>query len=550
MNILDFEWYAKNCLKIQTKSNGIQPFVLRKVQLRFLQHLKDDFPDGIIRSISLKPRQAGWSTVISGINTHRGCTRHSYSSIVMADKFDRTNAVFSIYKRFVTHLPPRLRPMMSKFNESEILFDNPSVEERIKRPGLSSGFLAETAQDPDAGKSASRQGAHLSEYAFYPYAAQIDTSVQNSIPLARGTAIFKESTANGMAGDGESFYEQWTAAESGDYLYKPFFVAWYEIDDYQMTVQHPFILNSTEIDLLARCPEMTHENLQWRRMKIKETRVDADMGLTPEEYFKQDFPSYPEEAFLSTGRPVFDMDKLKRNADELRRTPPPQPRIDIKRPFLSMYAELLTVYSPPQKGMKYSIGADVAEGLSSGDASSAFVLDANMVQVAKFYGHLDPDHFGEVLVELGRIYNNAILVPEINSMGNTTLEAIKRSGYGRVYMREVKDEIDPKKITVKMGWRTTVQSKQVMLNSLIAAYRDNDVVILDIDTIREMIRVSRGENGMVDLNGKDRVVSLCLAIQGLGQTFEKAEVFDPSRKEKLFFENKDVSREKILKRKI
>ena len=201
----DFDWYCRNVLKIATKSDGLKPMRLRKVQKKYLQFLKDEFPNGIIRSICLKPRQAGWSTLIAAYNFHNTIIKKNHSGLVMADKFDRTQAVYNIYTRFLDNTPERLRPMIAKQNDDQVLFDNPSKDLRIVRPGLGSGFVTETAQDPNAGKSVSRQWAHLSEYAFYPHASEIDTSVQNSIPLAKGTAIFKESTANGMAGNGLSF---------------------------------------------------------------------------------------------------------------------------------------------------------------------------------------------------------------------------------------------------------------------------------------------------------------------------------------------------------
>ena len=99
--IYDFDWYSAQNLKIQTKTSGIQPFQLRKVQKRYLQHLKDDFKDGIVRSICLKPRQAGWSTLMAGINVHRMCTEYSYRGIVAADKFARTQAIHGIYTTMI-----------------------------------------------------------------------------------------------------------------------------------------------------------------------------------------------------------------------------------------------------------------------------------------------------------------------------------------------------------------------------------------------------------------------------------------------------------------
>lgn len=550
MNLLEFEWYAPRVLKIMTKVHGLRPFKLRKYQLRYLAHLQEAFPDGIIRSISLKPRQAGWSTLIAGYNTHKISTQFNERGIMLADKYARTQEVHGIYKTYVNNIPAELKPMLAKLNDDEIFFDNPDPNMRIKRPGLGSGFKSETARDPNAGRSGTRMWAHLTEYAFYPYAESVDEGVQNSIPLARGTRIFKESTAFGMSGIGATFYNQWNAAVAGDSIYRPFFVPWYEIDDYALPVPMGFILNANEIDLLKRCPEITNANLVWRRMKIREYSSGPDSIFTPEERFCQDFPSYPEEAFLSTGRPVFDLNKLKAHIFELTKNPTPKVKVQITKTYLRMYPQFLTVYKVPVPGRKYVIGADVAEGLEEGDFSNAPVLDAETLEeVAVFHGHLDPDHFGHVLVDLAEIYNKALINPEINNMGHTTLQAIKSRGYLRVYMRAVYDQLEESKETLQMGWRTTKKNKQSMLSKLVARYRDDETIINSVTTLHEMMNLNRESDGDVTLNGKDRVVGYCLALMALDQIYEAATVTVPGKKKQTIFETKDISREVILGKK-
>ncbi len=309
--IYNFEQYAQAFLKIKTKIDGIIPFRLRKYQLRYLQHLKDDFPSGIIRSISLKPRQAGWSTLIAGINTHAMCTKYDEMGIMLADQHSRTQEVHGIYSLMTNNLPNHLTPMIEKHNSDEIIFDNPNRDKRIFKPGLGSGIKSATANDPFAGRAGTRKFAHISEMAFYSYATELDEGIQNSIPLATGTRIFKESTGNGMAGKGESFYIQFMAAQAGESIYKSFFVSWAEIDDYQWPVPRGFILTRQEIEIVKRYPHVTNENLVWRRAKLSEYSKSADSPFSPEERFCADFPLSPEEAFLSTGRPVFDANKTK-----------------------------------------------------------------------------------------------------------------------------------------------------------------------------------------------------------------------------------------------
>jgi hypothetical protein len=462
---------------------------------------------------------------------------------MLADKFARTNEVHGIYSTFVNNIPIELRPMMAKNNSDEILFDNPDTAARVLKPGLGSGFKSETAQDPNAGRSGTRRWAHLTEFAFYPYANDIDEGIQNSIPLARGTRIFKESTAYGMSGVGEAFYNLWQAASSGDSIYKPFFVAWYEIDDYALPVPRGFILTKAEVELVKRCPAITNENLVWRRLKLKEYSSGSESIFSPEERFKQDFPSYPEEAFLSTGRPVFDLDTIKNHINHCRNNPHPVIDVKLSKKYLAMYPTMLTVFKVPEPGKKYIIGADVAEGVETGDFSNAFIMDTDFNQVAVFHGHLDSDIFGDVLVDLAEVYNKALIVPECNNMGISTIQAIKKRDYLRVYMRSVFEQIEDSKETLKMGWRTTRANKQLMLSKLVSRYRDKEIKIFDINLLKEMMNCTRESDGDVELTGKDRVVAACLACVGIDQVYEPATIVIPGKNQKVIYENVDRYKE-------
>ena len=63
----DFEFYARNCLHIRTKHDGLQPLILNQAQKyihsRFEAQLKET---GKVRAIILKGRQQGASTLVQG----------------------------------------------------------------------------------------------------------------------------------------------------------------------------------------------------------------------------------------------------------------------------------------------------------------------------------------------------------------------------------------------------------------------------------------------------------------------------------------------------
>lgn len=176
----------------------------------------------------------------------------------------------------------------------------------------------------------------------------------------------------------------------------------------------------------------------------------------------------------------------------------------------------LRVYHPPVKGMGYSIGADVAMGLATGDGSAAFVLGRDMKHYASFYGKIAPDLFGEFLCRLGNWFNNALLVPEVNNMGLLTLDRIKDKNYPNIYTREV-NEVIGEELKNRIGWESNVKTKRKMLDEFVAHYRDKKIIINDIELLKEMSSLKVEDNGHIILSGKDRIVSACLAIQGLSQ---------------------------------
>ncbi len=497
--LFDFDFYSPSFLNIRTKLEGLQSLKLRKYQSDFVRFTQDI--SGPKRIIVLKPRQAGFSTLVSAMFCHKMFTEEFFQGIAMADKHGRTQSIANIYRTFYDELEDALKPNCSILNSEQLFFDV-----------FRSGVNFETANDPNAGRSGTRKFAHLSEAAFYRYAGEIDDGIQNSIPLGEDTYIIKESTANGKAGIGKPFFELWSAAKRNESIYKPFFVSWFEVDDYRIHPPDNFKLDRIEKDLIKQHPEITPANLMWRRLKIKEYQGDEESLLSPDERFKQDFPSNDVEAFLSTGMPVFDPQEMEhairkvttRTSLNLKNT------LNIRSSFIEMFKKQLVIYSPPRGGIRYFIGADVAEGLAVGDASSVCILDHEYNQVCSWHGKIDPDLFGHLLIDLAKFYNNAVLCPEVNNMGHTTVTTIRNENYSRIYRETVEDKITKEK-TVKLGWRTTAKSKETMLNELGRLFREKAINFRDKNLVVEMSLLTREENGIVKLNGRDRVVALCLA---------------------------------------
>lgn len=245
----------------------------------------------------------------------------------------------------------------------------------------------------------------------------------------------------------------------------------------------------------------------------------AKKAELPEWQLAQEYPDNPEEAFLKSGRPVFDLEFL-RNL-ELEEPDRGYLRYDAHG-SIEFRADggNLAIWRFPEEDHKYSVGVDVAEGLEHGDFSSVHVLDAKTGElVAHWHGHVDPDLLGsEIVPMIGGFYRQGLAIVEANNHGGTTLHALLRSKYFPIYMRRREGKRDHRKPTDVLGWLTTVKTKALAIDELNQAIRDGDLDLYDALTVAEMRTFVREGNGRMNgSNGThdDRVMSLAIANQGL-----------------------------------
>ena len=115
---------------------------------------------------------------------------------------------------------------------------------------------------------------------------------------------------------------------------------------------------------------------------------------------------------------------------------------------------------------RYLVAVDVSSGTAN-DFSAIQVIDANTLeQVAEFQAKIAPTDLAVQAVLIARIYNMAMIIPEITGgWGVTIVYELKRLKYGRMYTRRVIDRIT-NKFTDALGWDTNIKTRAVMLDSL------------------------------------------------------------------------------------
>jgi len=226
-----------------------------------------------------------------------------------------------------------------------------------------------------------------------------------------------------------------------------------------------------------------------------------------------------ELAFASTGRNVFDMDLVGRHrknqlkvGDEVILDEFGTRHLVYERP------DRLRIFRPPEKNQTYVLSADVAEGLYGGDYSVATIFNRKTgEEVAFFRAHIPPDQFATLLNEWGRIYNEALVVPEVNGSGIAVVSALKLLYYPNLYYRPSKFESMQMSYSDKFGWRTTQLTRPLMLDDFRKAMREGSIVVHSKETIDELLTFIFDSNGDMRCEKgthDDCIFSVAIALQG------------------------------------
>ena len=169
------------------------------------------------------------------------------------------------------------------------------------------------------------------------------------------------------------------------------------------------------------------------------------------------------------------------------------------------------VYKPPERGVPYVIGADTA-----GDGSDWFVaqvLDNRTgEQVCVMRMHADEDLFAKQLYALGTWYNEALIAVETNLSTYPVME-LERLRYRNQYVREVMDDFTHQ-MRRTFGFRTDTKTRPVIIAELIKAARDDINLIVDPDTLTEMLTFVRNEDYRPEAEAgahDDCIMSLAIA---------------------------------------
>ncbi len=502
----DFAYYARSVLKIRTKKGTLEPFVLNAMQRKIdaaIERLKAEGKP--VRLIVLKYRQGGCSTYTEGRIFHSTAMTPLVHSWIVAHEEDASTNLFNMSKLYYDELPGPLKPMRKASNAKELVFENPTTDpdEKKRRPGLRSKIKISSARNAKAGRSDTIHNLHASEVAFWPDAETSMLSLMQAVPNEPNTMVVLESTANGIGG---YFYDMWHKAKAGENEFVPLFFAWYEEPGYRMPVPHGFTLTADE-QKIKETYNLDDEQLAWRRWCI------ANNCGGDKEMFKQEYPSNDDEAFLVSGRPVFDVQTIIQRKHVLEQqykaSPPtrgtflfewqnPETKDRIKDDTIKFVPDpngYITIYEAPQPGYPYVLGGDT-KGEGSDFFAGTILNNVTGKRCATLHANLDPDTYTHQMYCLGKWYNEALIGIEIN-FDIYPVKELERLNYPRQYMRERIDTITGE-VQKKFGWKTDGNTRPMIISKEIVLIRDNIDLFTDITFLDECLSFVYDDNGRPD----------------------------------------------------
>lgn len=502
------------------KNQKTMPFFLNEVQKDFINRLnkaKKDYKKGLITDISilvLKGRQQGFTTVITAYQFACSITNKNFQGMTLADKNDNSESIFQNKAKFIyNQLPSALKPSEKFNNKRQFMFEK-----------INSSWSVGVATK-NVGRSKTINFFHGSECAFWEDGI-------SSIQAGLGEAFTKdcikiyESTANGY----NDYQRMW---DSGVHI--NCFYEWWKTKEYRIKIpgkklKQDFlnnINNKTDwiferLRWLKDIQKLDIEQLYWYYKKY-EKYLDKEL-------IKQEYPCSPEEAFLLSGKTVFDTEKLLARKQYIINNNLKPIKIGyftydydgLKISNIKWvndkngYIKIFKLPNTP-KITKYGLSGDTAGDGS--DYFTGYVIDAKSgEQVASLRHKFDSDLYTKQMYCLGMYYKKALIGIESNFDSYPIME-LQRLGYDNMYVREKMDEYTGR-TEKKYGFRTTSITRPILINKLVEIVRDNIELINDIDIIEELMTIIKNEKGRIEApegGHDDQMMGLGIGYQIIDQ---------------------------------
>ena len=529
----NFPAFAQEQLRVKTKPDQetglsqIKPMhPLFAPQQRFYDSYQEQIREiGFARQVWLKARQQGLSTLSLAILFQKATLFPNTNTFTAANDKPTAQNLFRTEKLFYESMGADLRPKSRYSTKTELVFE----DENNPDEGLRSSMMVDTANNINLGISRTLTCIHLSEVARYTKGLDAVPSILGAIPMAAGTVIILESTAHVI---GEYFKGMCERAQRGEGAWRFCFAPWFISPEYAIRLHKgEKIRPNIEEKFLIRDYHLTPEQVKWRRYKIDEFKGD-------ENFFKQEFPSNYEEAWITLGYSVLPpsaLAKLKTHISEPIRKCNVYPRAPRHGQILDDPEGQLWIWKMPESGATYDVGGDVSlEAESDWDeegermnvkeeavtdySAIQVVRRGTLEQVAEWKGRVHPIELAEILAVIGYFYNTAQLAPEAGGIGVATTGHLSlQLGYPNIYRWRYRDRVGAG-LTRYAGWETGIKSKQYLiaftLSTVINRPADEPLIHSErlYDELETFVRTGYASYGAAAGNYDDLTMAYMIAI--------------------------------------
>jgi hypothetical protein len=370
-------------------------------------------------NVIVKCRQMGL-TELMGLYVLWLAMFHPYKNIVMISLKDR---VAKKLLRRIKHIYKNLPPIFQTPIENGRKGDYGTASEMVFSNHSS---ITSVPTTEDAGRSEAVSLLVMDEAAIMQYAEIIWTAAFPT--LATGGSAIVNSTPYGI---GNFFYNTFTEALNGSNGFNPIKLTW---------DMHPD-------------RDQAWYNKMRSALGAKRTAQEIDGD------------------FLSSGDTVFDLSDIKAIEDELVYIRPVEKRLN----------GTLLIFERPIPGMQYYLGADIASGRAK-DYSALSIMKKNGEEVAAFKGRISTNRMRDLIFNLGKEYNWALVAPEANDIGEAVTSGLQERNYPNLYYTEqvVKEKNNSKPIVRKVpGWYTTGKNRGTIITALEEDIRQEILTIAD-----------------------------------------------------------------------
>lgn len=519
--IKDKRWRMNNLYWIVTKDGKKELFSMNRAQ----KHFFDTYlciPNPYHRHIILKSRQLGFTTFIDLYILDEILFNTNKEGIVIAHKLEDAGEIFNRKIDFaIRNMADNVKDAFFKLNRNsarkiQVILDY--GPEAGSTSSISVGV---------SGRSGTFHYVHISEFAkmcimFPKRADEVETGTFPAVPF--DGFIFIESTAEGMAGRFyEMFQQNWMKRQTitpmmSQVQFLPHFYNW-QYDEMEMKK----IYENIPAEEMEICPEidwveyqkehgLSDKEITYYYMKWQQ--FGGNNGVDAVKKLLQEYPTTVEEAFLSTGQAYFPTAKVASLLAGAKKGVKGDIMMNPKGEyeFFEMANGNLEIFKKPERGMRYIIGGDTAEGLASGDAQVLYVINHKTEECDAIYqSQVDPSELIDEAYKLGKYYNWALLGVEVNKDGLWVNDGLEKRGYPNLYYRRVFDDIT-QRLTKLFGWKTTSATRPFALAALKAVFirKDGGFPTQLLSEMFTFIRNAKGRPEAMDKKHDDVVMAAAI----------------------------------------